>query len=385
MGLSQPTSTLLGGVGGGLISGLLSLGGNRLQYKYNSKLQQQQFQNEQQLARQAHLNTLEQQLNSADLQQRNWMNQFGAENQRQNDLLLNQKRMEVQAMKNAGLNPALAGGAVASTQVANPSASAPSASASMGSAASATVSDPNLGDGFAKGMQSATNLMQAPFANANIKANTILTLAKAKTEDESRQPLIDKMKQETLESLSREEYNRESIKRIQTLTPLEANEILARTALSKAEKNAIDKKLPEELKLIAAQCTELAARTLEETRHAELFEEQKKTEKTMQQYNIAAAAEKKASAGYYFKQALVADKTIELIASQITKNKAEAELFKADALKAISEGKRIDAIVERNTAVSPKVRGYIDTLQQVLGLLLGPLQTASSALGGINF
>lgn len=379
MALAQSTATLLGGVGGGLVSGLLSLGGNRLQYKYNNKLQQQQFGNEQQLAKQAHLNTLEQQLNSADLQQRNWMNQFAAENGRQNDLLLNQKRMEVQAMKNAGLNPALAGGTVASTQVVNPSASAPSASASMGSAASASVTDPQLGDAFAKGMQSATNLMQAPYANENMKANTTLALAKAETENKSRDPYIKKMIQETAESQSREELNRENIKRIQTLTPLEANEILARTDLTKAEQRVIEAKLDPELKLLAAQATLAQETAYKERKQGELYEEQKKTEKTQQSYNLAAAANQKAQSGYYYQKALEVKENIKLIAHEIAKTKAEWALVERDLQNAILQGKDLSIAIERHSAISPKIRGYLDTLQQTMDVIFTPIR---SVMGG---
>lgn len=58
--------------------------------------------------------------------------QFGAENQRQNFLLQNQKSMEVSALRAAGLNPALAGGGVSPATVNNPTPSAPSQGGSAG-------------------------------------------------------------------------------------------------------------------------------------------------------------------------------------------------------------------------------------------------------------
>lgn len=66
---------------------------------------------------------------SSAYEQSNWENRFQSENERQNWLLQNQKAVEVSALRQAGLNPALAGGGVSPAPINNPSAGTPTATA----------------------------------------------------------------------------------------------------------------------------------------------------------------------------------------------------------------------------------------------------------------
>lgn len=96
----------------GLLGGIMDL--------FKMKKQNKYAQENAQLANQI---TQEQMQLSNDLQLGSWQTMFDKQNARQDELLRNQKSMEVNALRNAGLNPSLASGQSSLAAVSSPSAS----------------------------------------------------------------------------------------------------------------------------------------------------------------------------------------------------------------------------------------------------------------------